>query len=125
MHEPALVVDRCGGVTALGPTGPAVGMLAESGYRSRTVRLEPGDTLLAFTDGIIEAQSSSGELYSEGRLRELMEERFESVDAMVAGIEDAVDRHAAGARQSDDLTLLAVRRLGRLPADRTAAEERI
>lgn len=122
-HEPALVVDRHGGVTALGPTGPAVGMLAESGYRSVTVRLEPGDTLLAFTDGIIEAQSSSGELYSEERLRELMEARFESVDALVAGIEDAVDRHAAGARQSDDLTLLAVRRLGRPPAEEAAAEE--
>lgn len=111
-HEPPLVLARGGSVTELEPTGPAVGMVAESGYGARTVMLAPGDTLLAFTDGVIEARSSTGELFAEQRLRELLQTRFDSPEAILDGIEQAVQRHEAGTDQSDDLTLLAVRRQG-------------
>jgi sigma-B regulation protein RsbU (phosphoserine phosphatase) len=122
-HEPPLIVSSSGSVTVLEPTGPAVGMVAESGYRSRTARLEPGDTLVAFTDGIIEARSTSGELFSEERLRLLLAAPVGSPDEILDGIERAVDRHEAGAGRSDDLTLLAVRRLGRHPDETEYREE--
>lgn len=121
-HEPALVVAVDGSVTSLGPTGPAVGMVAESGYQARTVKLAPGDTVVAFTDGIVEARSTAGDLYGEEALRNLVRAPAPSAQAILDRIEAAVERHEVGAGRSDDLTLLAVRRL---PEARVEQQERI
>ena len=117
-HEPALVVASDGSMTSLGPTGPAVGMVPESGYRARTVQLAPGDTMVAFTDGIVEARSTAGELYGEEALLGLLRQAAPSAQTVLDRIEAAVERHEAGTGRSDDLTLLAVRRLPAIQHER-------
>jgi sigma-B regulation protein RsbU (phosphoserine phosphatase) len=79
-------------------------------YHSNTMTLHPGDTLLIYTDGITEAFNPAQELFSEKRLIEAAR----GINSLSAGrgvdsIHDAVTRFAAGATQSDDLTLLLLR----------------
>jgi serine phosphatase RsbU (regulator of sigma subunit) len=109
-HE-APVVFGPGGVKArLAPTGPAVGMMPDMAFAVGQARLEAGDGLLAFTDGVTDARGASG-LYGEERLLARMREGASSPPAaLLDAIESSVVAHAAGWEQADDITLLAVRR---------------
>jgi serine phosphatase RsbU (regulator of sigma subunit) len=108
-HE-APILFGPGGVRArLAPTGPAVGMMPDMAFEVGRTRLEAGEGLLAFTDGVTDARGASG-LYGERRLLALVAEPFPSAAALLDAIEAAVLAHAAGADQADDITLLAIRR---------------
>ncbi len=109
-HDPAIVLRADGTMSRLGPTGPAVGLVPGSNCTVKYVQLEIGDTLLAFTDGVPEALSTDGSQYTEQRLMELIRDPSRTPEELLDRIEDDVRRHAAGADQSDDVTLLAVRR---------------
>lgn len=109
-HDPAIVVRANGDHAQLGPTGPAVGLVPGSSCDVHRILLEPGDTLLAYTDGVPEAVALDGSQYTERRLLDLVRAPSGSPDELLDRIENDVRRHAAGAGQSDDVTLLAVRR---------------
>ena len=109
-HEAPALVSPDGRVVRLPPTGPAVGMLPDIAFGAARVRMEPGDVLVAFTDGATEARGADDELLGEDRVLALCAEPAASAEALLARLEAAVDVHAGGAPQSDDLTLLAVRR---------------
>jgi sigma-B regulation protein RsbU (phosphoserine phosphatase) len=111
-HEAPIVVGPSGVVRRLPPSGPALGMMPGMTFEVRESRLEPGQTLLAFTDGVTDARDVSGALYSEKRLLELVGEGAPTAAALLERIEQAVSAHAAGAERSDDITMLAVRRTG-------------
>jgi serine phosphatase RsbU (regulator of sigma subunit) len=76
----------------------------------RQSRIDPGQTLLAFTDGVTEAKNPSGALYSEERLLGLLAESAPTAAALLDRIDAAVAAFSAGAERSDDITMLAVRR---------------
>jgi sigma-B regulation protein RsbU (phosphoserine phosphatase) len=108
-HE-APVLFGAGGIRArLAPTGPAVGMMADSSFEVAAARLEPGESLLAFTDGVTDASGASGR-YGEERLVKLLAQPVSSAASLLDSIEADVTAHAGGAEQTDDITLLAVRR---------------
>ena len=97
--------------TKLMPTGPAIGLLPEARYTVQEVQLEPGDTLLAYTDGVTEARNPNGNLFGEKRLMSLIMNRpYGSAAALLDEIETAVNEHTTGADPSDDITMLALRR---------------
>jgi sigma-B regulation protein RsbU (phosphoserine phosphatase) len=79
-------------------------------YEEATVRLEKGDVLLCYTDGVSEALNVENEEFTEERL-ELSLKRYGSLSAqeIVEGITNDVQKHAAGAPQSDDITMLVAR----------------
>jgi phosphoserine phosphatase RsbU/P len=92
------------GGLVLGPNPAAV-------YMQGRARLEPGDAVVLYTDGLVERESPSGKQYGLPRLRRLLRgmtqtSARERVDAIFA---DA-DRHAGGAPPQDDLTVVVVRR---------------
>ena len=69
--------------------------------------------LLAYTDGVTEAQDKNHALYSGARLNQLLASApMSSAKAVVDFVRDDVRRFAAGAEQADDITLMAVRWLG-------------
>jgi phosphoserine phosphatase RsbU/P len=111
-HEPALVLGPGGVRARLEPTGPAVGMLPDVQFAVRDATLAPGETLLAFTDGVTEARSASGELFGSERFEASLATPAASVRELLDRVERAVQRHTGGAPQFDDITLLAVRRSG-------------
>ena len=110
-HEPPAVVGPRG-VRLLPPTGPALGLMPGLPFEVGQTTLAPGESLVAWTDGVTEARTDSGdELFGEARTLETVRANAGSADAALDGLLSAVDAWAAGAEQSDDITLLAVRRL--------------
>jgi len=111
-HEAPIVLADSGVGARLAPTGPALGMLPGMTFQARQSRIERGQTLFAFTDGVTEARDASGRLYSEERLLEELRESAPSAAALLERIERAVSAYSTGAERSDDITMLAVRRTG-------------
>ena len=102
-HCPPLIVRASGAFEEVGSTGPVVGILPHARWQSATMTLDPGDALLLYTDGVIEATSPAGkELGIRGIERALT---GTSARAMAESIVRAVERH--GGRE-DDLTVVAI-----------------
>jgi serine phosphatase RsbU (regulator of sigma subunit) len=109
-HEPPAVVGP-DGVRRLLPTGPALGLLPGLPFEVKRTTLAPGETLVAWTDGVTEAQAhGTTELFGEDRTLEVAEGTGGTADELLDRLLAAVDAYAAGAEQADDITLLAVRR---------------
>lgn len=72
-HEEAYILGAEGVRIMLPPTGPVVGIFAGASHGIASARLEPGETLLLYTDGVPEAKSSTGEQFTEEHLRALLE----------------------------------------------------
>jgi phosphoserine phosphatase RsbU/P len=111
-HNPPLILGadgECGFLTL--PDGLVLGVMPEAEYRDDTVRLEAGAMIVTYTDGVIEAMNPQRELYSEGRLQETLTRLAGcAVEDTVGAIISSVEAHAAGALQSDDIAMLALRR---------------
>ena len=85
-------------------------METASPYEQETVRFHAGDCLVLFTDGVSEAMSRDAEEYGEGRLEEVLRRSFRlSAQEVLAAIHQDVLRHARGAQQSDDITMMVIR----------------
>ena len=108
-HEAPVLRTPSGEVRRLPPSGPAVGMLPGAAFEVRRERLEPGDLLLLFTDGITEARDPEGVQYTEERLIALLDLPVSS-GALLDVIEKSLLAHNAGVEPSDDMTMMAVRR---------------
>ncbi len=84
--------------------------MAKAEFTATTLKLEPGDTLVLFSDGITEAQDQDRELYGFPRLREILGDREgASLESLKKIVLDGIDAFSRGASQSDDMTLLLVR----------------
>jgi sigma-B regulation protein RsbU (phosphoserine phosphatase) len=109
-HEPALVIARDGRIEELRPTGPALGMLPDSRFTAGTRNLEKGHSLFAFTDGLVEARSPTGEIYGGERLREVLRgQRSGPASELVRAVLDALQTFGRHADPHDDITMLAAR----------------
>jgi serine phosphatase RsbU (regulator of sigma subunit) len=110
-HEPLLIVDSSGGVREhLNPTGPAVGITPDTEFKIEQTRLEPGDILLGYTDGVLEALAAGGEFFTRKRLLSMLEQSTSSATLLIDQIVASVLSHIGEADQYDDITVLAVRR---------------
>ena len=88
-----------------------VGVFAEEQYAEKTLQLEHGDTLVMFTDGVTEAMDPTSRLFGADRLNNILsgvadKSSQEIVEAIKAGIADFVE----DAEQSDDITMLVLKR---------------
>jgi sigma-B regulation protein RsbU (phosphoserine phosphatase) len=109
-HEYPMLVNSAGVKGQLATTGPLVGLFPGAHFDIRTVCIEPGDTLVAFTDGVTEARNSQGELFGCERLCTLLERPVSTAAELLGRIQADVEEYTGGADPSDDITLLAVRR---------------
>ncbi|HEY0705142.1 MAG TPA: SpoIIE family protein phosphatase [Candidatus Acidoferrales bacterium] len=109
-HLAALVVAK-DGVQQVNSTGVPLGMFGTSRYAIRTVKMNPGDSLLLYTDGISEAVDTSGVEYGVQRISNIASGCHGWVprDIAAACIRD-VQNHARGAKQFDDQTLMVIHR---------------
>jgi serine phosphatase RsbU (regulator of sigma subunit) len=87
-----------------------LGLLKNPAYRSGSFRMKPGDTLLLYTDGVLEAMNSEGEQFESERLLESLDTgESKSPAATVDAVLHAVRAFAGPSGPRDDLTLLALR----------------
>jgi len=90
--------------------GLPIGVEREGKYGQRRFDLERGDILILCTDGILEAMSPRNEQYGLKRLADVVQAACGlPADGLVQAIRADIERHAAGARQHDDQTLLVLR----------------
>ena len=112
-HEPALVWRAGSGrLTWTGSAGGMLGLFGTTGAAEHTLRLAPGDVLLAYTDGATDARDADGRRFGERRLRQAFaaaagDGPAAAVDAVRAAIEGFC---SAAPEPADDLTLLAAAR---------------
>jgi sigma-B regulation protein RsbU (phosphoserine phosphatase) len=87
-----------------------VGLLSEASYPAALARLEPGDLLLLYTDGVVECESPSGEELGEEGLAEIVAaEALLPAPALCDRILDAADGRRAGGPREDDMTVVVMR----------------
>jgi len=108
-HNPPLVVRRSGAISWLEPGGAPVGMFQDWMYEEAHVQLNPGDLVLAYTDGVIEAVDAAGEEWGvEGLRKVVAESATQGAGGIVHAIFTSMDEFSQG-RQTDDATVVALR----------------
>lgn len=110
-HNPPYLLSDDDGVTPMEQaSGLVLGLNPDSEYSSHTLALRPGDGLFLYTDGVTEAMAKDGEMFGESRVESFLT-RYRQADAkkIVETALENVKRFTAGAPQSDDITLLALR----------------
>ncbi len=106
-HNPAAVIRSGGAVTWLEACAPPVGLFAETVYQAQVVQLYPGDLIIAYTDGVVEATNTASEEWGlEGLLAAVKRCRPREPESVVKAAFTAVDEFS-GDNQTDDATILA------------------
>jgi phosphoserine phosphatase RsbU/P len=120
-HLPALLVGR-NGVEQLGSTGLPLGMFPTARYAVCRARLDPGDSLLLYTDGISEAPGEGGTEYGVEQLALVAGEQYGRPprEFLAACIRD-LESFSSGARRADDQTLMLIHRAGSPTLGQSAA----
>jgi serine phosphatase RsbU (regulator of sigma subunit) len=110
-HCPALIARLDGSVEEIPSTGPIVGILDHPRWSAVSTRLERGEALLLYSDGVVEARSPSGEEFGSGAIHRILSSARGSASArrILEAILGALEGHSAGLRE-DDLTLVVARR---------------
>lgn len=110
-HNPPVVIRQDGSTHWLETGGAPVGLFADSEYREGTVRLETGHLLIAFTDGLIEAENQDGQEWGvEGLVKAAASgaQRVQGAGDLVNSIFSTMDDFCQG-HQTDDATLAVIR----------------
>ena len=109
-HIPPLLIHADGRLERLLEADCPVALLPSMSYHQATAALEPGDTLVIVSDGIVEAFNLEGDLWDEAEIdRVLLANREAPLQQLPELLCAAVDSFAAGAEQHDDMTVVAVR----------------
>jgi serine phosphatase RsbU (regulator of sigma subunit) len=109
-HNPQFVLRAGGGLDRMPSAGLPVGLFAGHGYTEREMALGEADLLFFYTDGMVETENESGEMFGAERLEALLGEATrDNVDEILDRIEQAVRRFRGSADLFDDATMMALR----------------
>ena len=111
-HPSPMVVRGDGTCSELAPVqGVAVGLDAEAAFEEGTSTLEPGQTIVMYSDGVVQARNAAGEAFGPERLKHVFEGRPPAgAGEAIRRIEEAVAAFTEGRENDDDLTILTLRR---------------
>ena len=108
-HEPTVLI-RDGEITDLDKGGLVLGVDPEAEYEVGTVRLQEGDCLLFYTDGLIDAANFDGELWGKERMLEAAKKfTSESAEQMIQDVLAYRRRFVGLARQIDDTSMVVIK----------------
>jgi hypothetical protein len=108
-HNPPLLLRQSGAVEKLEPTATVLGLFRDWTCCVAEKRLDPGDILCSYTDGVTEATGLEGEEFGEARLLDVVRQnRQHRAAALLRDVEYAVRQFREG-EQEDDLTLVIAR----------------
>lgn len=110
-HLPPILVHQ-GNLQMLDSTGTVVGAFPFATYEEKTVPLDRGDILVAYTDGVVEPENVYGEMFGEERLKDLVL-KYEQAELteIIARTMEAVTEWTGSSELQDDMTILAARRI--------------
>ena len=109
-HLPPILL-RHGQPQLLEVTGTVVGLFPMMRYEERKISMDPGDILLAYTDGIVEPENVYGEEFGAERMMDLVvKHQTEASEEIIARIMEAVPHWTGSSELSDDMTVVLARR---------------
>lgn len=109
-HNAPMLRRQSGAIERLEAGGVPLGILENAPYESQTVTLQPGDWLVIFTDGVVEAENELAEEYGEIRLQVMLNAYIAyEPQALLTTIMTDLDRFVGNAPQHDDVTLMLLR----------------
>jgi len=108
-HESPIIFRQNGETELLDVTGGVIGLFPTAQYAVETVTLNKGDLIFTYTDGVNEAKNPEGEQFGESRIMKITDPQHNSPDNFLSSILDAINEFRGAARQSDDITMLALR----------------
>jgi sigma-B regulation protein RsbU (phosphoserine phosphatase) len=89
-----------------------VGAFPFAKYEERTVELENGDIVVAYTDGIVEPENPYGEMFGENRMKDLvLRYAYAGSSEVIARTMEAVIQWTGSSELQDDMTMVVVRRV--------------
>jgi sigma-B regulation protein RsbU (phosphoserine phosphatase) len=111
-HNPPYLLKADGSVQLLEMTnGMALGVMEELDYQMKSIALHSGDGLFLYTDGVTEAFNAAGQIYTDERLAKLLAgSNTHPIKEIVQKVFQDVHEYSTGIEQSDDITILAMRR---------------
>jgi len=113
-HNPPYIISKDRGVVMIEKTGDFVlGGIEDLNYHSKTIQINPGESIFVFSDGVSEAMDINNKQYSEPRLENLLANCVGVEAKEISGrVVADVKLHAEGAEQSDDITTLTLNYFG-------------
>jgi sigma-B regulation protein RsbU (phosphoserine phosphatase) len=109
-HLPPYLLRSASAIQELSTGGAVIGLFPEMSYEEATIDLQPGDVLVAFTDGVTEAMNAGEEEFGEERLKELLRQVVHlPVNDVSARISEALKNWIKDAEQYDDLTFVVMK----------------
>jgi sigma-B regulation protein RsbU (phosphoserine phosphatase) len=110
-HNPPIIVRASGEIEMLEDGGPVLGILPIAPYGEQRAQLGKGDLLVIYSDGVTEANDTTGQEYGEPRLiDELKRHRGARAQDIVKAVTESVSRFSVGTPQADDITLVVAKR---------------
>jgi serine phosphatase RsbU (regulator of sigma subunit)/DNA-binding transcriptional regulator YhcF (GntR family) len=120
-HDFPILVRRNGQTETLSSTGPALGVVPDLAHETASIRLQEGDCLVLYTDGVTEATSARGKPYGDAQLRDMaIRARHRPPDEMLDFLRYDVERFSSAGPPQDDMTMM-VTRINRLSASESYA----
>lgn len=113
-HMPPYRLRKTGQVDAVKvETNFVMGVFEDFAYQSGEIRLEPGEALVLYTDGVTEAFNGREEQFGTERLEDALRDLAgtQNVRELLKGIADRVSGFSEGRSQSDDITMMVIRRI--------------
>jgi serine phosphatase RsbU (regulator of sigma subunit) len=109
-HNPQFVIHEGNGFEVMSATGLPIAIYPGQPYREEVVPARSGDLLFFYTDGLVEAEDESGDMFGFDRLKALLgKEQQHGVDTVLNEVEDAVRRFRGNHEPMDDATMMALR----------------
>ena len=110
-HHSPLLRSRTNHVQEISPpSGPPLGILEDSAYQCNAIEVAPDETVLLFTDGVVEARDEQGNEFGTPRLMELLALERVHPEQLVSKVDSTVRRFTANRVPFDDSTLMALGR---------------
>jgi sigma-B regulation protein RsbU (phosphoserine phosphatase) len=120
-HFPPILLRADGRTESLERGGPLLGAIEDAGFESGQIIFEPDDTLVAYSDGVLECRSASGEEFGSSRLLAAVQQAKQlNAQATLVTLLAAVQDFANGSPLCDDVSLIVIQR----DPDRTPEQDK-
>jgi sigma-B regulation protein RsbU (phosphoserine phosphatase) len=110
-HESPMIFGAGGRHEVLEVTGGVLGLFPFARFGVAATRLQPGDLLFSYTDGVNEAKNETGDQFTEQRIRDAAASGWTDAASFTQQMLQHIREFRGRAAQSDDITMLAVRRI--------------
>lgn len=109
-HNPPVILTGGGTINLLQPTGAAIGLIEQTTFGQKSASLHAGDTLLLYTDGVVESFNPAKEMFGQERLEEYLREHSrKNAQGIVSGLKEVSQKFAGTLQPADDTTIIAMK----------------